>query len=214
VTVRLGLAGRCALVAAGTSQSGAECVRRLCEEGVTVAFTGGERARGRSLARQTGATFIDCDHRDRARCDLAVARALELTGGRLDVLVTSPAMQLEGSIEATSEAAFRELIEVNLTSLFRIGRASFQAMRARGGGSMVHIASDAGIRAAHERAACSVASAAAIAASELFAAEGAPHRIRSNAVCPAPGTDVAPLVAWLASEEARRSGWTAPRARR
>ena len=68
---------------------------------------------------------------------------------------------------------------------------------------MIHVASDAGIRAAHETAAYSVTSAGVIAVAELFAAEGAPHGIRLNAVCPArgAGTDVGPMVAWLASDE-------------
>jgi NAD(P)-dependent dehydrogenase (short-subunit alcohol dehydrogenase family) len=144
---------------------------------------------------------LERDHRDRASSDEAVEQALALGRGRLDVLVTGAGMLFEGSIEATPEAAFRELLEANLTSMFRTARACFRVMRAQGGGSMIHVASDAGIRAAHEIAAYSVTSAGVIAASELFAAEGAPHRIRSNAVCPRTGTDVASLVAWLASDE-------------
>ena len=49
---------------------------------------------------------------------------------------------------------------------------------------MIHVASDAGIRADHETAAYSVTSAGVIAVAELFAAEGAPDGIRANAVCP------------------------------
>ena len=49
---------------------------------------------------------------------------------------------------------------------------------------MVHVGSDAGIRAAHETAAYSVTSAGVIPVAALFAAEGMPYGIRSNAVCP------------------------------
>ena len=215
MTTRLGLEGRRGLVAGGTSDVGGACVERLCTEGMTVAFTGSDRERGEMLARETGAAFLPCDPRDRASCDVAVTTALEAAGGRLDVLVTSSEMLIDGPIEATSEAGFRELIEANLTSAFRIGRAGLAAMRAGGGGSMVHIASAAGIRAAHEAAAFSVTSAGVIAVAELFAAEGAPDAVRSNAVCPGgmrgegrwaadglvTGADVASLVAWLASNE-------------
>jgi NAD(P)-dependent dehydrogenase (short-subunit alcohol dehydrogenase family) len=201
MTARLGLEGRLALVAAGTSEAGEACVRRLREEGVTVVFTGTDRARCEAIAVQTGASFVDCDPRDREGCDRAFAQALDLCGGRLDVLVTNAGMVLEGSLQATSEAAFRELLEVNLTSVFRTARAGLRVMRGQAGGSMVHVASDAGIRARHEAAAFSVASAGVIAVAELLAAEGAPYGIRSNAVCPAPGADVAPLVAWLASDD-------------
>ena len=184
MTVRLGLDGRCALITDGASEVGRACVQRLRDEGMAVSFTGSDRERGEAIARETGGTFIECDLRDRAACDRTVERALELEGGRLDVLVTQAATVFEGSIEATPEATFRELLEVDLTALFRVTRACFATMRARGRGSMIHVASDAGIRAAHEMAAHSVVSAGLIAIAELFAAEGAPLGVRSNAVCP------------------------------
>jgi NAD(P)-dependent dehydrogenase (short-subunit alcohol dehydrogenase family) len=122
-------------------------------------------------------------------------------GAGVDVLVACAARRFAGSIEETAEDEFRELVEANLSSLFRIGRSCFGRMRERGGGSMVFVASDAGIRARHELAAFSVTMAGLVAVAELFAAEGAEHGIRSNAICPAESVDVAPAVAWLASDE-------------
>ena len=195
MTGRLGLEGRVALVTGGTSGIGKACVARLRDEGMTVAFTGRSSERGRAVADATGASFVQCDHRDRDASDRAVERALELGNGRLDVLVANAGILFQGPVEGTPEAVFRELLEVNLTALFRVSRACFEPMRDQGGGSMVHIASDAGIRAVHEIAAYSVTKAGVIAASELFGAEGAPHGIRSNAVCPGdigPGVQATP----------------------
>jgi NAD(P)-dependent dehydrogenase (short-subunit alcohol dehydrogenase family) len=172
-----------ALVMGEGSDMTQACVERLREDGMTVVLTSADRA---------------------------VDDALEL-GSRngIGVLVTCPEMRVHGSIESTSEAIFRELLAVDLTAVFRAGRVCFEAMRRKGGGSMIHITSDAGIRAAHETAAFSVMSAGVIAAAELFAAEGAAHGIRSNAVCARSGTDVAAIVAWLASgESAHVSGAT------
>ena len=200
----LGLDGRRGLVLVGTSEIGAACVERLRGEGMMVAFTGADPERGGSLAGQTGATFIECSTGDRTSCDRAVQQALELGGGRLDVLVTGAGEWLSASIESTPESDFRELVETNLTAPFRVARACMAPMRAHGGGSMIHIASDAGIRADHEMAAYSVAAAGVIAATELFAAEGAPDGIRANAVCPSDeiaGADVAAAVAWLACDD-------------
>jgi NAD(P)-dependent dehydrogenase (short-subunit alcohol dehydrogenase family) len=179
-----GLEGRTALVTGGTSGIGRASVARLRDEGMQVAFTGRSRERGEAVAADTGADFIECDHRDREASDRAVEQALDLADGRLDALVANAGILFQGPIESTPEDVFRELLEVNLTALFRISRRCFVPLRDNGGGSMIHIASDAGIRAVHEIAAYSVTKAGVIAVSELFGAEGAPLGIRSNAVCP------------------------------
>lgn len=211
MTARLGLDGRMALVTGGTSGIGKACVERLREEGMTVAFTGRSRERGEAVAQATGAAVVECDHTDREASDRAVEQALELGAGRLDVLVANAGILFQGPIEATPEAAFRELLEVNLTSVFRISRACFGPMRDQGGGSMIHIASDAGIRAVHEIAAYSVTKAGVVAVSELFGAEGAPHGIRANAVCPGdivPGVQATPAGHEDHAEDP--AGWTLP----
>jgi NAD(P)-dependent dehydrogenase (short-subunit alcohol dehydrogenase family) len=190
------LQDRVALVTGGTSGIGKACVERLAQEGMTVAFTGRNEERGAVVAAETGARFLPTDHRDRAASDRAVEEAIRIGNGRLDVLVANAGILMGGPIEETPEAAFRELVEVNLTALFRDSRASFAAMKSSGGGCLVHICSDAGIRGIHEIAAYSVTKAGAIAVSELFAAEGAPFGIRSNAVCPGdvvPGVQATPV---------------------
>src|SRR5204863_7353203 len=73
---RSGLEGRRALVTGGTSGIGRACVERLRGEGMAVAYTGRSRERGEAVARETGATFLECDHRDRPASDRAVQRAL------------------------------------------------------------------------------------------------------------------------------------------
>ncbi len=189
------LAGRTAYVTGGSSGIGRACVERLRAEGMRVTFTGRNAERGAAVASQTGARFLQVDHRDRVQSDRALAEALGAAGGRVDVFVANAGILMHGPIEQTPEPAFRELLEVNLTALFRDSRACFAAMRDTGGGCLVHICSDAGIRGIHELAAYSVTKAGAIAVSELLAAEGAPHGIRSNAVCPGdvvPGVQATP----------------------
>jgi NAD(P)-dependent dehydrogenase (short-subunit alcohol dehydrogenase family) len=202
MTARLGIEGRSALVTGGTSQAGSACVQRLRQEGMTVAFTAGDRERGGSLAAETGAMYLECDPKDRAGCDRALAEALAAADGRLDVLVTCVAPRIDGSLQETSEAVLHKLLEANLTGAFRAGRACLETMRAQGSGSMIHVASAAGIRADHEAGAYSVACAGVIALAELLASEAAPYGVRSNAVCAGDeDTDVAPTVVWLACDE-------------
>ena len=169
MSARLGLEGRSALVTAGMSHSGRACVGRLRQEGMAVAFTDSDREGGAALAAETGALFLEWDPLDRAACDSAVSQALEATGARLDVLVTNAARCVDGPLESTPEPVVQDLLEANLTAAFRAARACFGPMQARGGGSMIHVASAAGIRAVHETAAYSVAAAGVIALAELFA---------------------------------------------
>lgn len=179
-----GLERRLGLVTGAGSAIGQACVRRLRAEGMTI---------------------VEVDPGDRAGADQAIEQALAACDGRIDVLVTNSDLVVEGSIEATGEDGFVRLIEGNLTAAFRAGRACFAAMRSGGGGAMIFVASAAGIRAAHETAGYSVASAGVIAVAELFAAEGASYGIRANAVCPgamATGEDVASVTSWLASRQA------------
>ena len=141
------------------------------------------------------------------------------------MLVANAGILVAGPLAATSDEDFERLVEINLTSAFRYGRALFEPMRRQGGGAMVMIASDSAIRGSHRIPAYSVVKAGMVAVAELLGAEGAPHGIRANAVCPgatlpgmagddpsgwrptasgrfATGEDVASAVAFLASSEA------------
>ena len=200
-----------ALVTGGTSGIGRACVERLRRDGYTVVFTGRDAGRGAAVAAATGATFLRCDARDRAQIAGSVERAHELGGGRIDLLVGNAGVLIAGSIAETPLAAFRELVEVNLTALFLYSRACFALMREQGSGSLVHISSDTGIRGIHELAAYSVTKAGAVMLSELFAGEGARHGVRANAICPGdvePGVQATPVGHEHDAEDP--AGWDLP----
>lgn len=179
------LAGRTAFVTGGTSGIGRAILEHLAGAGMQVAFTGRDGNRGVVVAAATRGAFIRADATDRAQCDESVEQALAVLGGRIDLFVACAAIVFESPLEATPEPIFRELLEVNLTSTFRYSRACFEAMREQqDGGSIVHVVSDAALRGIHKIPAYSVTKAGALALSEALAAEGAPHGVRVNAVCP------------------------------
>ena len=184
------LRGRTALVTGGTSGIGRAVVEALAAAGMSVAFTGRSPERGAEVAAGAGARFIPADAADRRQCDQSVETALAALGGRLDLLVANAAIVFAEPLVETPEAVLRELVEVNLTSTFRYSRACFEIMRSQGGGSIVHMASDAAIRGIHHIPVYSLTKAGVLALSEALAAEAAPHGVRVNAVCPgavAPG---------------------------
>jgi NAD(P)-dependent dehydrogenase (short-subunit alcohol dehydrogenase family) len=215
---------RSALVTGGTGGIGSAIVRRLRADGYDVVFCGRDEVRGRALEQATGAVFRRADAADRSACDASVAFALERLGG-VDLLVANAGILVAGPLATTSDEQFDRLVEINLTAAFRYGRALFAPMRSQGGGAMVMVASDSAIRGSHRIPAYSVVKAGVVAIAELLGAEGAPHGIRANAICPgntlpgmagddaagwrptasgafATGDDVAAAVAFLASREA------------
>ena len=104
--------------------------------------------------------------------------------GGLDVLVNNAGMIFQGGIEATPPDAWRELLAVNLTAAFLYSKACFGPIRDGGGGSIVHIVSDTGIRGIHSIAAYSVTKAGMRMLSDMLALEGARVNVRSNADLP------------------------------
>jgi meso-butanediol dehydrogenase/(S,S)-butanediol dehydrogenase/diacetyl reductase len=215
---------RAALVTGGTGGIGSAIVRRLSADGYDVVFCGRDAQRGAALEQATGAVFRRADATDRSDCDASVEFALQRLG-RVDLLVANAGILVRGPLAETSDEDFERLVETNLTATFRYGRALFAAMRSQGGGAMVLIASDSAIRGSHRIPAYSAVKAGVVAIAELLGAEGAPHGIRVNALCPgntlpgmegddaagwratasgtfATGEDVAAAVAFIASSEA------------
>lgn len=175
---------RTALVTGGTSGIGRAIVEHLGRDGMNVAFTGRNSERGAEVAASVRGAFIRADASDRSQCDKSIDQALAALGGRIDLFVSNAALVFAAPLEQTPEPAFREVLEVNLTAAFRYSRACFETMRAQGGGSIVHIVSDAAIRGIHHIPAYSISKAGLLALSEALAAEGAPHGVRVNAICP------------------------------
>lgn len=174
---------RTALVLGGTGNMGRAVVQMLARNGYRVVFTGRNAARGENLAHEAGAKFIAADLNDREATSACIDQSLQELR-RIDVFVSLAGLVLVSPLRLTSETLFREVLEVNLTSVFRWTRAAFNHMRAHGGGAIVHVVSDAALRGIHHIPVYSTAKSGLLAMSELFAAEGAACGIRVNAICP------------------------------
>jgi len=109
--------------------------------------------------------------------------------GRLDVLVNNAGIALTERLVDTPVAQFDRLMAANVRGCFLYARACMPAL-SETRGSMVHIASDAGLRGEQPIGAYSVTKAAVVMMSKMLALDGAPAGVRSNCVCPgatAPG---------------------------
>ncbi|MFI6085052.1 SDR family NAD(P)-dependent oxidoreductase [Streptomyces sp. NPDC051217] len=104
--------------------------------------------------------------------------------GRVDVLVNNAGVSLLVPAEETTADQWRRVLEVNLTGPFLLSRAVGRLMLAAGGGSIVNIASIAGLHGVSDRAAYNASKHGLIGLTRTLAGEWGGRGVRVNAVCP------------------------------
>jgi short-subunit dehydrogenase len=127
---------------------GAATAQRFADEGATVAITARGAAGLEAVASQIRdrggqARAFPADLGDPAACE-ALLRAVETEFGGLDVLVNNAGANTRGHVEHQDPAALANIIQVNLVAPIVLTRLALPRLRARGGGSVVQVASIAG----------------------------------------------------------------------
>ena len=173
-----------AIVTGATRGIGQVLAEGLLDHGASVVLTG----RSESLVQQVTdyepgrALAIQADMADPESGDRIVEETLE-SFGRIDILINNAAITLPGA-PPYEDATWNTTLDVNLTGAFRMARAAAEAMAETGGGSIVHIASIAGIVAMPGNPAYSAAKAGLRHLSKAMASDFAQHNIRVNTICP------------------------------
>jgi NAD(P)-dependent dehydrogenase (short-subunit alcohol dehydrogenase family) len=144
-------------------------------------------ARAAALEIERGgarAVPVRLDVTDAASCRAAVATTVEHLGG-LDVLLYGAAdSDPTATVLQLDEARWDQVIRVNLTGAFLMAKAAIPAMIARGGGSVILIASQLGRVASPGRAAYCATKGALIQLARVLAADHAAQGIRANTLSP------------------------------
>lgn len=115
-----------------------------------------------------------------------IARAAVDTFGRIDVLVNNAGIRIRHPFGEFTPAEFDSLMAVNLRAAFLLSQAVLPAMRAQGGGRVIHIASQLGLVGDPGSALYGIAKAGLIHLTRSMAYELGSQGILVNAVSPGP----------------------------
>lgn len=136
------LSGKCALVTGASGGIGAEVARALHQAGATVGLSGTRVEPLQALAAELGARahVLPADLSDAASVEALPKAAIEAMGS-IDILVNNAGITRDGLMMRMSDEDWLSVIEVNLTSTFRLCRAVLRPMMKARWGRIINITS-------------------------------------------------------------------------
>jgi NAD(P)-dependent dehydrogenase (short-subunit alcohol dehydrogenase family) len=180
------LADRVAIVTGGASGIGRAIALAFARHGARVAVL--DIVPGDTVTRIEGdggtAISVHCDVTRQAAVDDAFAGVVATFGG-LDILVNSAGVAHVGTVEDTEEADLDRVYAVNVKGVYNCLRAGVGAMKARGKGAILNIASVASTVGIPDRFAYSMSKGAVLTMTYSVARDYVHQSIRCNAVSPA-----------------------------
>lgn len=180
-----------ALITGSTSGIGRATALKLARNTVRVVVSGRDAQRGQEVVekiRSEGgqAHFIRADLRDAQSAVELAAKATDVAGGALDILVNNAAIGAGGPTAGTEESTFDAVLATNLKVPFYLVANIAPAMAARGTGAIVNVSTLAAEVALPGLAVYGASKAALDLLTKSWAAEFGPAGVRVNSVSPGP----------------------------
>jgi NAD(P)-dependent dehydrogenase (short-subunit alcohol dehydrogenase family) len=182
------LAGRTAVVTGAGSGIGLATVRRLASEGARVVAVDVDDSAGEKAAVEAGGLFVHADVASEPDVERVYRTAFE-TYGSVDIAFNNAGISppSDDSILSTSLEAWRQVQEVNLTSVYLCCRAVLPYMREQGRGSIINTASFVAVLgSATSQISYTASKGGVLALSRELGVQFAREGIRVNALCPGP----------------------------
>lgn len=195
------LAGRSVFVSGGGTGIGAALVRAFAAQDARVTFVDIATEPSRALAAELGATtlFIECDVRDIAALQAALAQAQQAFGP-IRALLNNAARDDRHAIESVTPAYWDECLAVNLRHHFFAAQAVAPAMAAAGGGAIINMGSISWMRGRPGMAGYTTSKAAINGLTRTLARELGAGNIRVNSIVPGAIPTARQQALWRTSE--------------
>ena len=180
------LDGQIAIVTGASRGIGKAIAEAFVKEGAYVFLCGRKQERLDAVAAALGERAIPhACHVGRADDIERLVSAAEARFGRIDILVNNAATNIaQGPCLTFDDAQFDKMVDINLKSVYRLVRRVAPSMCERGRGSIVNIASIAGVKPQFESLLYSMTKAALIMMTKSYALEFGPNGVRVNAIAP------------------------------
>jgi NAD(P)-dependent dehydrogenase (short-subunit alcohol dehydrogenase family) len=212
------LDGKVVVVTGAATGIGRASAEALAHEGASVVLGDVDEADGQRVAAAVGGRFLRTDVRSSSDVAGLVDAAVD-RHGRLDGIVNNAAVAIPGSAGDISEDDWRDVIDVNLSGVWRGMHAAIPAMLRAGGGSIVNMSSVQSLVGFVGWAGYAASKGGINALTQQAAVEYAERGIRVNAIIPGTiltemnerimqesGDPQAQMDAWVAMHPIRRVG--------
>lgn len=186
------LTGKTALVTGASGGIGRDIARALHQSGAVVALSGTREEALSALASELGERvhILPCDLSDKTQAEALVPAAEKAMGG-LDILVNNAGITRDMLFMRLKDEDWDAVLNVNLTSAFRLSRAALRGMMRKRFGRIIGITSVVGVTGNAGQGNYAAAKAGMIGMTKSLAAEVASRGITVN--CVAPGFIESPM---------------------
>jgi 3-oxoacyl-[acyl-carrier protein] reductase len=179
------LTGKTALVTGASGEIGGAITRALHRQGATLAISGTRKEALALLAGELGGRVhvVPCNLADKAEVEGLVPKSEELMG-KLDILVANAGITRDNLLVQLNDEAWDEVIAINLTSTFRLARASVRGMMRRRFGRIIAITSVVAVSGNAGQANYTAAKAGIVGMIKSLAQEYAKRGVTANCIAP------------------------------
>ena len=178
------LKNKIAIVTGGANGIGRATVEIFLQEGASVVIADRDIENGTTLANTSQhALFVETDVSNDTSVASLVTQTISHFGG-LDILVNNAGVDITGTVTNTEPHRWQRVLDINLSSIYRMCREAIPHMVTRGGGAIVNIASVQGMFAWKNYSAYATTKAGIFGFTRQAAYEYAEQNIRINAISP------------------------------